>query len=301
MNTIDRTSAPFFTGFATHVVDCDGIAIHAVVGGKGPPLLLLHGAPQSHLMWRKIAPPLAERFTVVAADLRGYGHSAKPVGDRDHSMYSKRAMAADQVELMRKLGFTEFRLAGHDRGARVARRLAKDHPDKVVRLALLDIVPTAHIYSNVTRQVATNLWHWFFFIQPAPLPEMSMGPSAETLLRAMARGFISPSEDFAVEIEDAYVRTNGNPAAFAAMCEDYRAGASVDLAHDASDAGVMIDCPTLVLWGSRSHTTHALFDVPDVWKRELSDPQFRSIDSGHFLAEEKPVETLGALTAFLGR
>ena len=149
-----------------------------MVGGDGPPLLLLHGAPQSHIMWREIAPTLAKRFTVVASDLRGYGLSAKPPGGIDHLAYSKRAMAADQVELMRKLGFDRYCLAGHDRGARVSRRLAKHHPDKVRQLAIIDIVPTAYIYLHVTRQVARNLWHWFFLVQPAPPPELLMGPNA---------------------------------------------------------------------------------------------------------------------------
>jgi haloacetate dehalogenase len=228
-------AAPFFPGFKSLSVDCLGTSIHAVIGGDGPPLLLLHGAPQSHIMWREIATGLAGRFTVVASDLRGYGLSAKPPGGIDHSAYSKRAMAADQVELMRKLGFDKFCLAGHDRGARVSRRLAKDHPDRVLELAILDIVPTAYIYSNVTRQVATNLWHWFFLIQPTPLPELVMGPNADVWVRGMARLLKSPSE-----IEVAYVNAIRDPKAFSAMCEDYRAGASIDLEHDASDAGILI-------------------------------------------------------------
>ena len=169
----------------------------------------------------------------------GAGLSAKPPGGIDHSAYSKRAMAADQVELMRKLGFDKFCLAGHDRGARVSRRLAKDHPDKVLQLAILDIVPTAYIYSNVTRQVATNLWHWFFLIQPAPLPQLLMGPNADVWVKGMARLLKSPSER-----EVAYVNAIQNPKAFSAMCEDYRAGASIDLEHDASDAGTLIGCLT---------------------------------------------------------
>lgn len=293
MDSIRDEAAPFFPGFRSHSVDCLGASIHAVVGGNGPPLLLLHGAPQSHIMWREIAPLLAERFTVVASDLRGYGFSAKPPGGIDHSAYSKRAMAADQVELMRRLGFDKYYLAGHDRGARVSRRLAKDHPDKVLRLAILDIVPTAYIYSNVTRQVATNLWHWFFFIQPAPLPELAMGPSAEVWVRMIARVLKSPSE-----IEAAYVNAIRDPTAFSAMCEDYRAGASIDLEHDVSDARTLIGCPTLVLWGSKSPSTSALFDVPTAWRNEAVNIEFKAIECGHFLPEEKPDETLSALNAF---
>ena len=174
---------PFFPGFKAIDVEVDGINIHAVSGGAGPPLLLLHGAPQSHIMWRRVAPELARRFTVVASDMRGYGQSGKPPeGD-----YSKRRMAADQVGLMRALGHDTFRLAGHDRGARVSRRLAKDHCDAVERLAILDIVPTAHIYAHVDRKVATQLWHWFFFIQRAPGPDLLMGPSAAQFARFSAR------------------------------------------------------------------------------------------------------------------
>jgi haloacetate dehalogenase len=291
--SIQGEAAPFFPGFKSHSVDCLGTSIHAVVGGDGPPLLLLHGAPQSHIMWREIALGLAERFTVVASDLRGYGLSAKPPGGIDHSAYSKRAMAADQVELMRKLGFDKYCLAGHDRGARVSRRLAKDHPDKVLQLALLDIVPTAYIYSNVTRQVATNLWHWFFFIQPAPLPELAIGPNAEVWVKWMARLLKAPSE-----IEETYVNAIRDPNAFSAMCEDYRAGASIDLEHDASDAGKLIGCPTLILWGSKSWTTSALFDVPAAWQNEAVNVEFKAIECGHFLPEENPIETLSALNAF---
>jgi haloacetate dehalogenase len=239
------------------------------------------------------SPTLAKRFTVVASDLQGYGLSAKPPGGIDHLAYSKRAMAADQVELMRKLGFDKFCLAGHDRGARVSRRLAKDHPNKVLQLVILDIVPTAYIYSNVTRQVATNLWHWFFFIQPAPLPELSMGPSAEVLVKGMARLLKSSSE-----IEVAYVNAIRDPNAFSAMSEDYRAGATLDLKHDANDAGILIGCPTLILWGSKSPTTSALFDVPAAWHNEAVNMEFKAIESGHFLPKENPTETLSALNAF---
>ncbi|MBL8551729.1 MAG: alpha/beta hydrolase [Hyphomonadaceae bacterium] len=281
--------APFFPGFEAMDVAVDDVTIHAVRGGKGPPLLLLHGAPQSHVMWRHVAPGLAERFTVVAADLRGYGRSSKPeAGD-----YSKRRMAGDQVGLMRALGHERFRLAGHDRGARVARRLAKDHPQAVEKLAIIDIVPTAHIYSNTDRRVATNLWHWFFFIQPAPIPEMLMGPQAAAMAMGRAVG-----EDGAAAGR-AYAETNGNAEAFHAMCEDYRAGAGIDIAHDEADAGTLIACPTLVIWGAQSGTTGQLFDVPSLWRKEAADVRFESIECGHFVPEEKPRETLDALLAFM--
>ena len=283
------SDAPFFPGFRAIDVAVDGINIHAITGGAGPPLLLLHGAPQSHIMWRHVAPGLARRFTVVAADLRGYGQSGKPAeGD-----YSKRRMAADQVGLMHALGHDKFRLAGHDRGARVSRRLAKDHPGVVERLAILDIVPTAHIYAHVDKKVATQLWHWFFFIQRAPGPELLMGPSAAQFAAFSAR----PGGDEAAG--RAYARTNGTPEAFHAMCEDYRAGAGVDLEHDAADAARPIACPTLVLWGKTSPSTATLFDVAAAWRPEARDVRFGEIDCGHFLPEEKPAETLEALLAFM--
>ena len=284
----------FFPGFrAERVVVDDGVAIHAVIGGAGPPLLMLHGAPQNCVMWRKIAPALAERFTVVCADLRGYGWSDKPAASAPE-VYSKRRMGADQVALMRALGHPKFRLAGHDRGARTARRLAKDHPEAVEKLAILDIVPTAHIYSNVSKAVATNLWHWFFLIQPAPGPEALMGARAELFVRGACR---LAGDDSAAT--DAMVATNATPEAFHAMCGDYRAGAGIDLEHDAADAKTPLAMPTLVLWGEASPSTGALFDAPASWAGEARDVAFASIACGHFLPEEKPAETLAALQAFL--
>lgn len=283
----------FFPGFRAVRETIDGVAIHAVVGGEGPPLLMLHGAPQSCLMWRKIAPALAQRFTVVCADLRGYGWSDKPAASKPDD-YSKRRMAADQVGLMRALGFDRFRLVGHDRGARVSRRLAKDHPDTVEKLALLDIAPTAYIYANTTREVADNMWHWFFFTRPAPGPEALMGPQAERFVRGSQR-----LADNDPVVADAIARTNGNPEAFHAMCSDYRAGASIDLEHDAADAATPIICPTLIAWGRESRSTGALFDVYDAWRGELQDARFAMLECGHFLAEERPAETLALLTDFL--
>lgn len=283
----------FFPGFRTERVTVDGIGIHAVVGGAGPPLLMLHGAPQNCVMWRKIAPALAARFTVVCADLRGYGWSDKPAAASPLD-YSKRRMAADQVGLMRALGYDRFRLVGHDRGARVSRRLAKDHPEAIERLAILDIVPTAHIYANVTRESARNLWHWFFLTLPAPAPEALMGPQAGVYVRLACR--LAGDDPAAVE---AMVRTNGASDAFHAMCADYRAGAGVDLEHDAADADRPITAPTLVLWGEASQSTGALFDVPATWAGQARDLTFAKVACGHFVAEEKPEETLAALNAFL--
>lgn len=282
----------FFADFRRERIKVGDVAIHARVAGSGPPLLLLHGAPQSHVMWRKVAPALTARFTVVASDLRGYGQSDKPAGGGDHSAYSKRQMAADQIGLMRALGFERFFLAGHDRGARTARRLAKDHPNAVEKLAILDIVPTAHIYANVTREVATNLWHWFFFIQPYPTPEILMAGQAGRFAAGSTRA--APDEAAAAS----YAAANGAPDAWHAMCEDYRAGATIDLVHDGADADRPITCPTLIAWGRQSPSTGALFDVPAAWAQEATDLRFAPFDCGHFLPEEKPDETIAVLSDF---
>lgn len=272
----------FFEGFTSRDVEVDGVSLHAVVGGSGPPVLLVHGAPQSCVLWRKVAPALARSFTVVAADLRGYGRSAKP----ETADYSKRRMARDLLELMRVLGFERFHLAGHDRGGRVARRFAKDHPAALERLAIIDIAPTAHVFANVDRAVAGHMWHWFFLSQKAPLPETLMGPQAAAFVRNLfGHGGADP------EALDDYAATNGDPAAFHAMCEDYRAGAGVDLEHDAADEGLRIEAPALILWGERSFSTGRLFDMPAAWSPELARPTFRSLPCGHFVPEEMPEET----------
>jgi haloacetate dehalogenase len=283
-------------GFLYRRIAANGVTLNVALGGSGPPLLLLHGAPQSHLMWRKIAPQLAQRFTVIAPDLRGYGQSDKPEGGGDHMAYSKVTMAADNVALMRALGFEKFFLAGHDRGARVARRLTKDHPGAVEKLAILDIVPTAHIYSTLTLQTARNLWHWFALIQPAPVPEMLLGPTAQAYVRGAAR--LIPGTDDAVA--DAYAAGTGTPEGFHAMCEDYRAGASIDLEHDAVDADQKITAPTLVMYGARSPSTGLIFNVPSIWAGEVENLTCHALDCGHFLPEEKPEETLAALLAHFG-
>jgi haloacetate dehalogenase len=280
---------PFFPGFEPRRFQVDDIGIHALVGGSGPPLALVHGAPQSCVLWRHVAPRLAQDFTLVIPDLRGYGRSDKP----EQGDYSKRRMAADIVSVMRQSGFERFALAGHDRGARVSRRLAKDHPGAVTRLAILDIAPTAYIYANVDRRVAANMWHWFFLIQRAPGPERLMGPQAELYIRALAN--LAGSDPDAIED---YVATNATPAGFHGMCEDYRAGAGIDLEHDAADADRAIEIPTLVLWGANSPSTGAVFDMEAAWRPEATDLRFASLPCGHFIPEEKPNETTEALLEF---
>lgn len=287
----------FFPGFNRFRIATSGAEINGVVGGKGPPVLLLQGWPQTHLEWRHVAPVLAQHFTVVAADLRGYGDSSKPPGGENHAGYSKRTMAQDQVDVMHNLGFERFAVAGHDRGGRVACRMALDHPQTVTRLALLDIVPTLTVYTQVSKNLATWYFHWFFLIQPAPLPEMLLAGQAERFLRDFAfRGLIPGAIDEAVFAE--YLRCFADPQTLHAMCEDYRAGASIDLQHDEADLSKTLACPTLVLWGVHG-AMHRLFDVLDTWRQRAPDAQGKALPAGHWLPEECPQDVSTALLDFL--
>ena len=286
----------FFPGFQARDVSTRDARIHLVVGGSGPPLLLLHGYPQTHIIWRRIASQLAREFTVVAPDLRGYGDSSKPPDGENHSGYSKRAMAQDQVEVMAHLGFKRFAVVGHDRGGRVAHRMALDHPDCVDRLAVLDIVPTYKLYTSVTRELATYYFHWFFLIQSAPLPETLIGNSLEAWLDWALGGTPPPWMEAAAYQE--YFRALRKPGTLHALCEDYRAAASIDLEHDTSDLRRKIECPLLALWGTKG-AMHSLYDVAQTWRERASDVRGKALDSGHFLAEEAPTAVLRELLAFL--
>jgi haloacetate dehalogenase len=287
-----------FEGFESKTVTTSGATIRALVGGSGPPLLLLHGYPQTHAMWHKLAPRFAERFTVVAADLRGYGDSSKPPGGDKHENYAKRAMALDQVELMQKLGFSRFRLVGHDRGGRVAHRLALDHPAAVSHVAVLDIAPTATMYAKTDSRFATAYFHWFFLIQPFDLPERLIGSDPDYYLmrnwRKAAPGIFT--DDAVAE----YKRCFRDPATIHASCEDYRAAAGIDLEHDAADADRRIECPFLVLWGEQG-VVGKLFDPLNAWREKAVDVAGQAIACGHYLAEEAPDVTLAALLDFLGK
>lgn len=281
------------------------VAIHAVRGGDGPPVLLLHGFPQSHVLWHRIAPALARTHTVVAADLRGYGDSGRPAAGVDHAGYSFRAMAADQVALMAELGFERFAVVGHDRGARVTHRMALDHPDRVERLALLDVLPTAHVYAHVDRALATAYYHWFFLIQPADLPERLIAGDPRLFLHRCLGGWGSGLDAHAPAALAEYERVFADPAARHAMIEDYRAGASIDLEHDAAStaAGRRIAAPCLVLWGERGVVARHPTSPLEVWRALAADPSRVTggpiPDAGHFLAEENHDATLAALRAFL--
>ena len=285
-------------GFDLRDLDADGIRIRAAIGGSGPPLLLLHGHPQTHVIWHEIAPALAERFTVVAADLRGHGDSAKPEDGENHVSYSKRAMAADQVAVMRRLGFPRFAVVGHDRGGRVAHRMALDHPDAVERLALLDIAPTATMYARTDKAFATRYFWWFLLIQPHPLPERLIGADPEYFLRTHIDGQSRTPGATSEAVFAEYLRCYRDPATRHAICEDYRAAAGIDLEHDAEDSDRRVTAPLLALWGAEG-TVGALYDVLATWREKAVDVRGQALPCGHILQEERPDETLRLLQAFL--
>lgn len=287
-----------FEGFATSRIDAGGVEIHVRHGGKGPPLLLLHGYPETHVMWHRIASALAERFTVVAPDLRGYGDSGKPLGGVDHQAYAKRTMAADQIAVMRALGFECFQAVGHDRGARVLHRLCLDHPASVSRAALLDIAPTATMYETTDKAFATAYFHWFFLIQRHDLPERLIGHDPDYWIDTLLGAWGRRREAFAPETVAEYKRCFRDPASIHATCEDYRAAASIDLAHDAADAERRVECPLLVLWGADG-VVGRRYDVLASWREKAKDVQGTALPGGHFLPEEAPSETLTVLFAFL--
>jgi haloacetate dehalogenase len=282
-------TSKFLPGFTVSKVKTSGTTIHVVKGGDGPPVLLLHGAPMSHITWRFIGPLLAKQYTVVAADLRGYGDSGKMPDTPDHANYSKRAMALDQVEVMKHFGFSKFPVIGHDRGGRVAHRMALDHPGAVTKLAVLDILPTHYLYTHVTLEFVNAYFHWFNYLRPAPGPENE--------LKAQADGRrAKPMSDVQAE----YQRTAGTLENIHAMCEDYRAAASIDLKHDEADRSRKIACPLLTLWGARG-AMGRLYDVLAVWREYGSNVAGKGLPGGHNLQEEEPVwkEVLTELDVFL--
>ena len=287
-----------FEGFETRQIETSGTTINLVTGGSGPPLLLLHGYPQSHVMWHKIAPRLAQDYTVVAPDLRGYGDSGKPAGDPEHMNYSKRVMAQDQVDVMTALGFDSFLLVGHDRGARVSHRLTKDHPQRVQKLATLDIIPTRRMFQIVNQAMATNTYHWFFLIQPYDFPERVIGAGAEYFVRRAFERVKDFAQVFPPEALNEYVRCYCDPATIHATCEDYRAGASIDLVHDDADFDNKVSCPMLALWSETGYVGRTQ-DVLQVWREYATDVRGQSLTCGHYLAEEKPDETYAAIRSFL--
>jgi haloacetate dehalogenase len=288
-----------FEGFSAQRIPTPRGELFARVGGAGEPLLLLHGYPESHLMWRDAAPLLAERFTVVAADLPGYGESFRPPVSEDHASHSKRELAKDVAAAMAALGHERFHLAGHDRGGRVSYRLALDHPERVSALAVLDIVPTGEVWARADRLFALGYWHWGFLAQPAPLPERLIGGAPDAFFEHhLARiGLSGPR--YPAAVLDAYRRQLHDRACVEAMCEDYRAGASIDVEQDAE--GGRIARPLLALWGSRGALPVLYGDPLAIWRQWAADLRGRAIDAGHFLVEDEPETVARELAEFFTR
>jgi haloacetate dehalogenase len=290
-------------GFAGRVIDTRQTSIFVSYAGSGPPLLLLHGFPQTHLMWRKIAAQLASQFTVVCADLRGYGRSGCPQSTPDHLPYSKRAMGDDMVDVMQHLGFEHFSVAGHDRGGRVAYRMALDRPEAITRLAVLDIVPTETAWSRADSRLALSFWPWILLAQPEPLPEKILTAVPEAIIDDALAGWGTAAQTFSPEVRDAYVKAISDYEHAHAICEEYRAAATVDREHDKADRlnGRRIKCPMLVLWSTPGALDEWYVDDGGplaLWREWADDVQGSAIKGGHFFPEAAPVETADALRQF---
>jgi len=289
-----------FSGFNNERHHINGIDINAVIGGNGPPLLLLHGHPQTHAIWHKVAEQLAARFTVVASDLRGYGDSGKPIGLPDHSNYSKRVMAQDQIDLMAKFGFNEFYVIGHDRGGRVSHRMAVDHPACVKKLVTLDIAPTLAMYEKTTEEFARSYYHWFFLIRPAPFPETMIMANPELYLKQSIGSRSAGLAPFTPDAYAEYLRCIHDPATVHGLCEDYRASAGIDLEHDRADKaqGNKIRCPMLALWGAYGVVAKC-FSPLEEWQAVANDVRGKALDCGHYIPEEAPEQLLAEVLPFL--
>ena len=299
--TAVEDDAWFFPGLqARRVRTEEQVSLHTLQGGEGPPLLLLHGHPQTHVIWHRVAGELARHFSVVLCDLRGYGDSSKPRGLPDHANYSRRAMAGDLLELMRGLGHRRFAVLAHDRGARVAHRLAADHPQAVSRMTLLDIAPTLAMYRKTDETYARAYWHWFFLIQPSPLPERLIEADPGAYVRDLMRGRNGDLEAFDPRALQAYSRCLAQPGAAHGLCEDYRAAATIDLEHDAADRarGAMLELPLQVLWGEHG-VVQRCFDPLAEWRQVARDVRGGTLPCGHYIPEEAPRELLQAATPFL--
>jgi haloacetate dehalogenase len=290
-----------FPGFRrVDIPTVDGVTIAGVMGGEGPPLLLLHGHPQTHAIWHKLAPTLQQHFTVVACDLRGYGDSSKPQGEQDHANYSKRVMAADMLAVMRRLGFERFALMAHDRGARVAHRLMADHPEAVERAVLLDIAPTLAMYEGTSEAFARAYWHWFFLIQPAPLPERLIEADPAAYLRDVMGRRSAGLAPFDPRALAEYARCLALPGTAHGICEDYRAAAGIDLEHDRADrdAGRKLAMPLLALWGKQG-VVERCFDPLAEWRKVATQVEGEALPCGHYIPEEAPDALLGRALPFL--
>jgi haloacetate dehalogenase len=286
-----------FPGFRLVDIPTARGTIRARIGGQGPPLLLLHGYPQTHVMWHKLASLLRERYTLICADLPGYGASLKPIATADHAAHSKRAMAQDLVEAMHALGHERWLVGAHDRGARVAHRMALDHAQAVRKLALLDIGPTREMYAGTSDAFARAYWHWFFLIQPAPFPERMILADTDAYWRKKCGSGSAGLTPFSPEALEAYLRSFRDPEVVAGSCEDYRAAASIDIAHDNADGATKLAAPLLVLWG-RTGVIERCFDALALWRLRAENVRGHALSGGHYLAEELPGEVAAAFHAF---
>lgn len=293
-------SADLFAGFQHGTTNVGDVDIAYVTAGSGPPVLLLHGYPQTKAMWAQVAPLLAEHFTVVAADLRGYGHSSKPPCAPDMSTYSFRAMARDQVSLMQALGHSSFHMVGHDRGARTAHRMSLDHPHALRSLTVMDIIPTSDVFALTDKQLAMTYWHWFFLAQPAPFPQTLINANPdlfyETCLLGWGKAQLS---DFNADQLADYRRSWHDPAMVHASCSDYRAAATIDSTHDADDSDVKVSCPTLVISGADGAMAQN-YDMEVLWSAKCSDLATTTVPGGHFFIDQHPTLTAEKLLSFLG-
>ena len=288
----------FAEGFEATRIKTPGAEINLVHGGAGKPLILMHGYPQTHMMWHRVAPRLAEEYHVICPDLRGYGDSSKPQSTPDHTPYSKREMAKDMVYVMKELGYQQFAAAGHDRGARVLHRMILDYPECVEKASVMDIAPTHHMFKTADQEFATGYYHWFFLIQPNGLPERLIGADPEYYLTEKMGRWSAPESIFAPKAFAEYLRCFQNPDTVHASCEDYRAAASIDLEHDASDLHRKIECPLLVLWGDKG-LVHRKYEVLEVWRERANHVSGTALNCGHYLPEESPEQVLDELLPFL--
>ena len=291
-------ASKFLHGFTVEKITLPGVEINYASAGTGPPILLLHGHPQTHIVWRKVAPLLVNAgYCVIAPDLRGYGDSGKPKSDADHLPYSKRVMAQDQVALMAKLGHERFSVVGHDRGGRVAHRMARDYPGVVERLAVLDIAPTDFMYAHTNKEFATRYFWWFFLIQPYDFPERMIASDPEYFLRRHIAGQVKIDGAVSNDAMAEYLRTYNNPDTIHAICEDYRASAGIDLEHDKLDQGHLIEVPLLVIWGAMS-VVGDLYDVEETWRQKARNVKGFALPCGHTIPEEAPDELASELLKF---
>jgi haloacetate dehalogenase len=297
--------ADLFPGYASEWINTSSGRIFARVGGEGPPLLLLHGFSSTHVMWHRVAPQLADRFTLIIADLPGYGWSDMPESDQDHTPYTKRAMAKVMVEAMEQLGHVHFALAGHDRGGRVAYRMAFDHPQRVERLAVLDIVPTGEAWRRADARLALGYWPWSLLAQPVPLPERLIAADPQAVVDNALDGWGSQPASFPDDVRATYIDALSDPRSVHAICEEYRAAATIDIAKDEADrtAGNRISCPTLVLWSENGALDTWYSDAGGplaIWRGWASEATGRAVAGGHFFPEQNPAETIAELRAFFG-